>query len=89
MVGDGDFSFSLAFAKRYNVDLVCSTIESADVMTSKYPSYTETVRSLQKIGKSYILYNSFIYLDEGKPSDQALAVVHHRSQNACGHRTLL
>lgn len=51
IVGDGDFSFSLAFCKRYDAHLTCSTIESPSNMVKKYPNYVNTVRCLKELGK--------------------------------------
>lgn len=52
IVGDGDYSFSVAFAKRYNhVDLTATTLEETELMTAKYPHFEDNVSNLSKMGK--------------------------------------
>ena len=51
VVGDGDFSFSVAFVTRYSdVTLTASTLETDSVMMSKYPNFSNNVAYLRDKG---------------------------------------
>ena len=51
VVGDGDFSFSVAFVTRYSdVTLTASTLETDPVMMAKYPNFSSNVAYLREKG---------------------------------------
>lgn len=55
IVGDGDYSFSVAFSTRYeNVSMTATTLEGADLMSSKYPDFHRNVDSLRAKGKEVL-----------------------------------
>lgn len=52
IVGDGDFSFSVAFCKRYDTLFTTSNLESYGEMEYKYPNFADNVQFLQSHGRS-------------------------------------
>jgi len=51
IVGDGDFSFSVAFTKRYsNLNVTSTTLESEAIMISKYPDLLRNLEYLKHKG---------------------------------------
>lgn len=54
IVGDGDYSFSVAFFTRYNkfpLTLTASTLEQNDLMEQKYPDFIRNLEFLQSHGE--------------------------------------
>lgn len=50
-VGDGDFSFAVAFAVRYKgVKITATTLETDEVMKLKYPDFSNNIVYLSNLG---------------------------------------
>lgn len=58
IVGDGDYSFSVAFLMRYGalpITVTATTLEQGILMEQKYPNFTKNLEYLESHGESTLI----------------------------------